>query len=48
MAPAHKKCKVMMLDERMCVIILSNQGDSARKIAESFVCNVYTVFILTE
>ena len=48
MVHVHKKCKVMMLDEQMCVIKLPNQGDSDRKIAKSFVCNVYTVFILTE
>ena len=33
--PASKKRKVMTLDERVCVIKLSNQGDSARKIAAS-------------
>ena len=33
--PASKKCKVMTLDERVRVIKLSNQGDSARKIATS-------------
>ena len=47
MVHAHKKRKVMM-DGRMRVIKLSNQGDSATKIAESFVCNVYTVYLLTE
>ena len=36
MVHVHKKRKVMMLGERMRVIKLSNQGDSARKIAESF------------
>ena len=33
--PASKKRKVMTLDERVRVIKLSNQGDSARKIAAS-------------
>ena len=45
MVHMHKKHKVMMLDEQMRVISLSNQGDSARKIAKSFVCNVYTIYI---
>ena len=48
MVHTHKKRKVVMLDEQMCVIKLSNQGDSAGKIAKSFVCNVYTIYILTE
>ena len=42
MAHAHKKHKVMMLDERMHVIKLSNQGNSARKIAESF-CSIFSI-----
>ena len=33
---ALRKRKVMTLNERTCVIKLSNKGDSARKIAESF------------